>query len=347
MTNLAGGLIRGVEEAQRVMDDAGATVLLLSDGHANVGVTDHDQLGTYTRGARGDGITVGAIGIGLGYDEELLSTLVAGGAGNVRFAEDHDAIGGALAEEVDGLLQQVAQGATLTVLPSDDVASVSLFNDLPVSPVERGFVCELGDFTSGETRKLLLQAKVPGKADLGVAQVCTLRLRWTNLAEMKTATHEIPVHVNVVPGDEAAGRIAKPEVRTELAFQEAQRSRIEAAEALRRGDRDAASAALNDAGDGIRQLIDLGVIPAAAAAPLQEEAANLAADARDALELDAIANAKRQLANFHLNQRKRGRRSRSNGSHRRIEEAAGRRDADADDASGGAATDERNGNAAR
>ena len=40
MTNLSGGYLRGLQEARRVADGRGATLLLLSDGHANRGVTE-------------------------------------------------------------------------------------------------------------------------------------------------------------------------------------------------------------------------------------------------------------------------------------------------------------------
>ncbi|MCX4427213.1 vWA domain-containing protein [Streptomyces mirabilis] len=44
-TNLSPGYLRGLQEAERVAADAGATVLLISDGHANCGVTDPEILG--------------------------------------------------------------------------------------------------------------------------------------------------------------------------------------------------------------------------------------------------------------------------------------------------------------
>ena len=49
MTNLSGGLLRGLQEARRVAGDAGATLLLLSDGHANAGETDPDRLAARRR----------------------------------------------------------------------------------------------------------------------------------------------------------------------------------------------------------------------------------------------------------------------------------------------------------
>ena len=112
-TNLSGGLLRGVAEARRVSGDRGATLLLLSDGHANQGVVDHDALGRIGASGRNAGISVSTIGIGLGYDEQLLAIIARAGAGNTHFAEHADDAGAAVASEVDDLLDQVVQAATL------------------------------------------------------------------------------------------------------------------------------------------------------------------------------------------------------------------------------------------
>src|SRR4051794_14939018 len=44
MTDLSTGYFRGLQEARRVCTSSGATVVLVSDGHANSGVTDSAQL---------------------------------------------------------------------------------------------------------------------------------------------------------------------------------------------------------------------------------------------------------------------------------------------------------------
>lgn len=305
MTNLSAGLIRGIEEARRTKGDGGATILLLSDGHANEGQTAPEVLGDYAGGVRRDGMTIGSIGIGLNYDEALLSAVAAGGTGNVHFAQEPDAIGGALASEVDGLLDQVVQAVTLRVTPGDAMKEVALFNDLPVSPLADGFVVELGDFSAGETRKLVLSALVPAMADLGLAEVCRLTLRWTDVATMTTQSVEVPVHVGVVPGDEAAGRIARPEVRTEFEYQKAQRSRKSAAEALRRGDRDGAADLLRQAGEGLADFAASMPMAAPGIDALVEESELLGRDADEAVWQEAAFSAKRNEADFHLKSRKR------------------------------------------
>src|SRR6185503_8109583 len=44
-TDLSAGYLRGLQEARRTAGPAGATVLLVSDGHANAGVTDPVKMG--------------------------------------------------------------------------------------------------------------------------------------------------------------------------------------------------------------------------------------------------------------------------------------------------------------
>src|SRR4051794_6944035 len=128
-TNLSGGYLRGLQEARRVAGKRGATLLLISDGHANVGILDSDKLGSVAADARSRRVTTSTIGLGLGYDETLLAALARGGAGNTHFAEEGDTAAAALASEVDGLLEQVVQAASLTVKPTGAVESVTLWND--------------------------------------------------------------------------------------------------------------------------------------------------------------------------------------------------------------------------
>ena len=52
---------------------------------------------------------------------------------------------------------------------------------------------------------------------------------------MESKLAKIPVNVNVVPGDQAAGRVKDEQVDTEMIFQKSQRDKRLAAEDLRRG----------------------------------------------------------------------------------------------------------------
>lgn len=306
MTNLSGGFLRGVQEAQRAANGDGATLVLLSDGHANQGIVDPGHLETFAAGAQGQRITSSTIGIGLGYDEDLLATLARGGGGNASFAEHGDDAGAALASEVEGLMSQTIQAASLTVRPSEEVAAVRLFNDLPATGIEGGFMVELGDLYADETRRLLLEIDVPALAGLGLAQVCELELRWVDMQTMKSQLATFPVSVNVVPGDEAAGRIANTTVTTELAFQRAQRSKREATDALRDGDAERASDLYRAAS------VDLQAAPVSREdAPEIAAEAALLVDLADRASVDAMSVRKRARADYHMKSRRRGREPRN------------------------------------
>ena len=305
MTNLAGGLLRGIQEARRVAGSGGATLVLLSDGHANRGVTEHASLAEFAAGAYEARISTSTIGIGHGYDEDLLAAISRGGQGNAHFAEHGDAAGGKLASEVDGLLEQSVQAASLTVRPGQAVSAVRLFNDLPTSEIDDGFMVELGDLSGSETRRLLLEIDVPAIAELGAASACELELRWFEIESGQSKLATIPVNVNVVPGDQAAGRVRDAEVETELAFQEAQRAKSAATDALRDGDVRGASESYRAA--SLRLSKARGGASPSMAAELDEEVRVLDRLARQAGS-DAMSARKAARADHHMKARKRGRR---------------------------------------
>jgi Ca-activated chloride channel family protein len=102
-TNLSGGWLKGVEELLRAPDDGQKRVLLLSDGHANAGVTDTDSLTGMVSGIKGKEIGTTTIGFGRDFDENLLTAMADAGGGNGYFAEGPDDALGIFAEEFEGL----------------------------------------------------------------------------------------------------------------------------------------------------------------------------------------------------------------------------------------------------
>ena len=302
MTNLSGGLLRGLQEARRASDRAGATVLLLSDGHANEGETEPDRLAGVAAAAARQGATISTVGIGLGYDERLLAAIARGGHGSHAFAADGDGAAGAVAGEVSGLLSKTVQAASLLVRPAGTVAGVTVWNDLPSTLSGDGVMIELGDLWAGEARRLVLSFKVPAMAGLGLAEVAALELRYVTLPGFVEETVTLPLHVNVVPGDQAAGRIRDPQVTSELLFQQAQEAKRTAAEAIQRGDDGGAASAYRAAGAAIAACA-----PAACTPELQAEVAILTELADRTVAGDGAWSAKRSFAEHARKARQRGR----------------------------------------
>jgi Ca-activated chloride channel family protein len=272
-TDLSGGYLRGLQEARRVAGAAGATVLVISDGHANAGVTDPDTLAQVAAEAYTHGVTSSTLGFGLGYDERIMSAIARGGSGNEHFAEEPDTAVALIAGEVEGLLAQTAQAASLHVRLSPVVARVLVVNELPANPVDGGLLIELGSFYAQETRKLVVTFDIPAIAALGLTEVATLTFTYVELPALAQHTVTVPVHVNVVPGDQAAGRVPDPVVRTEMIYLRAQQAKRRASDHLSRGDTDAA---LGEIRQAQRDIADAQVnAPQALAGDLADEAAEL------------------------------------------------------------------------
>ena len=244
-TDMSSGYLRGLQEARRVVGSGGATIILLSDGHANSGITDPAKFRDMGVKAASQAITTSTIGMGVGYDDEILSELAIGGTGNHSFAEEADSAAAAIASELAGLLSKTVQAANLLIKPTGtDVATVTVLNDLPSQGVAGGVLVELGDFYSGEQRRLLFSIGVPAMAALGLATVAEFVLEFVSIPELESHTITMPVSVNVVPLDVAKGRVPDANVQREKLLLDIQAAKRDGERAMRSGDIDEARASL-------------------------------------------------------------------------------------------------------
>lgn len=304
-TDLSGGYLRGLQEARRVIGAAGATVLLISDGHANAGVTDPETLGRVAAEAYTHGVTTTTLGFGLGYDERIMSAIARGGSGNEHFAENPDTAVAQLAGEVEGLLTQAAQAASMHVRLTPAVKSVLVVNDLPATSVGDGILVELGGFYANETRKLVLTFDIPAVAALGLTEVATLTFTYVELPALMQHTVTVPIHVNVVPGDVAAGRVPDPTVRSELIYLRAQHAKRRASRHLSDGNVDAALKELDRARRDVAAA--KAIAPEAMAADLEQETQEIAFLERESRTGSSALAAKYLSASTLARMQKRGR----------------------------------------
>lgn len=216
-TDISSGYLVGLREAKRSLahtGQRGATVLVLSDGDANMGLQEPAQLAALALNAlRSDGITTSTLGLGEYYNELLLAALTHGGSGEHRFAPTVDAAVAELASTVGDLLDKSAVGVQLRITRQFGLVSqVSLRNDLPAFIDDDAIIVSLGDMFGGEERSVLMKFGVPGLPTLGTATIAHVVLEYTALPELTAHTVTLPISVNVVPGDEARDRVPNPVV---------------------------------------------------------------------------------------------------------------------------------------
>lgn len=116
-TNLGGGMLEGCAQVRSTFQSGYVNrVLLLSDGLANEGITSVDELQRLAKTQSMEhGVSISTFGLGLDYNEDLMTNLAEYGSGNYYFIENPEQISAIFQKELNGLLQVVAQNAVLSV----------------------------------------------------------------------------------------------------------------------------------------------------------------------------------------------------------------------------------------
>lgn len=116
-TALYDGVFRGAAEVRRNLEDRRYVnrVILLSDGLANRGPSSPAELGRLGAALMREGISVTTIGLGLGFNEDLMTQLAQRSDGNTYFVENSDDLPRIFAAELGDVLSIVARRIVLEV----------------------------------------------------------------------------------------------------------------------------------------------------------------------------------------------------------------------------------------
>lgn len=172
-TNLYAGLDKGAGEVRRSLGDGHVgRVVLLSDGHANVGITDPDALGRYVATLASQGVTVSTVGLGLDYNEDLLARLADLGGGTYDFVDDPRELQAVFTDELERTASIVARSTVVTVELPLGVEPLEVIG-WDATPTSNGWKVSLGDVYAGETRKIVARVRVQADAlgEMPVASV--------------------------------------------------------------------------------------------------------------------------------------------------------------------------------
>lgn len=108
-TALFAGVSKGAAEVRKFKESESVNrVILLSDGRANVGPKSPRELERLGASLVKEGISVTTLGLGLGYNEDLMSRLAAAGSGNHMFVEEADDLIAVFNNEFNDLMSVVA-----------------------------------------------------------------------------------------------------------------------------------------------------------------------------------------------------------------------------------------------
>ena len=303
-TNLSGGLAAGYEQVQGgAQPQTLNRVFLLSDGLANVGITNPDHLQELAKRAAKDGISLSTFGVGLDFDELLMSSLAEIGHGGYAFLEEAEEIIPALTQEFQAARAVLAKDLRLAITLSGGLRVDRVFSNL--FRLEGCLVqAQLGDLSAGEVRRVLLRLKMPqlpeGRQLLGMAALSGL-----DAATGRTLSESREVWAEYGFFGESVAESQNVEIAEQAAIFEARYARFDAAQARDEGRLDEARKLMQKSLDTMQSV-------AAGSARVQEElaaseeyAAFMAADESEVEPEEARRMQKR--ARFAQQNLKRGR----------------------------------------
>ncbi len=157
-TNLAAGIKKGAEAIRSgFVRGATSRLVMLSDGQPSIGLTDAERLGELAAKEAARGMSITTMGLGVGFDDELLIEVSSRGRGGFYFLATAADVAAAFGRELAGLFAIAASQTELKLLPSDDILAAEVLHRLPSRTTDDGLVVELGELAAGAPRQVLFR----------------------------------------------------------------------------------------------------------------------------------------------------------------------------------------------
>jgi Ca-activated chloride channel family protein len=250
-TCISCGLETGATEVARSPADGGLRrILLISDGQANEGLYDRDELAQLAANKAARGVSITTVGVGLDFDEHTMRRLAEVGRGNYYFVEDTVALSAMFSRELGNLSQTVASDVRLVATAGPGVRIEEAYG-YPMSRAGGSVVVPVADLRAGETRKVVFRVTVTA-AHEGSLAISQIDVGWHRVSDGAQRAAHASAEVDVV--DDAAAVAASVDPATMPIVEQALSARAleQAAAAYEHGGMDAAKQVLDRRSEAVR-----------------------------------------------------------------------------------------------
>jgi Ca-activated chloride channel family protein len=185
-TALYGGVERGGRELKKFVCDSRVNrLVLLSDGLANVGPQTPHELGRLGERLIKKGISVTTIGLGSGYNEDLMTQLAYKSDGTHYFAENANDLARIFDKEFGRALSVVAQEIQTEIRCGRGIRPVRLLGRKGVIDGQNVSVF-INQLYSKHEKFVLLEVEVPATERGERRKIATVNIRYDNMMTKKT-----------------------------------------------------------------------------------------------------------------------------------------------------------------
>ncbi|MBI3272950.1 MAG: anti-sigma factor antagonist [Planctomycetes bacterium] len=195
-------------------------VLVLTDGQANLGVTDKDALMEIARQHREQDICTTTLGFGNDFNEDHLASVATEGGGHFYFIDSPDKAAATFLREFGELSRVFGQNCELSFVPGEGIPSPTVLGGLQVSHEEAVRSVGLGDVRERDQKQVLVAFDLPAGLPAGIRELVSIHVRYDAVrGKVGTRRHVLSVRLRVSPED-AKGLPPAPEVERELVIEQ-------------------------------------------------------------------------------------------------------------------------------
>jgi Ca-activated chloride channel family protein len=185
-TALFAGVSKGAAEVRKFLDETRVNrVILLSDGLANVGPSSPGDLAALGSSLGRESITVSTIGLGLGYNEDLMTQLASTADGNHDFVENASDLTRIFDREFGDVLSVVAQEVLVKVKCADGIRPVRVLGR-EAEIDGQTVTTSMNQIYSEQEKYVLLELELPATAADKSRDVVSVDVSYANMSTRTT-----------------------------------------------------------------------------------------------------------------------------------------------------------------
>ncbi len=218
-TALSAGVTKGAAEVRKFHEDKHVNrVILLSDGLANVGPSSPAELEALGASLLKEGISVSTMGLGLGYNEDIMTRLALASSGNHVFIEDAENLVQVFQNEFDDVLNVVAQKIVIKAQMAEGVRPVKVLN-YPAEIDGQSVTIELGQLYSNQQRLFVVEYELKVGQANSTSPIADVSVEYLNLATETTDKLTSSVQIRFTDSKELAEKEIDKEVLASCVIQ--------------------------------------------------------------------------------------------------------------------------------
>ena len=208
-TCISCGLETGATEVARSPVHGGLRrILLISDGQANEGLYDRDELVQLAANKAALGVSISTVGVGLDFDETTMRRLAEVGRGNYYFVEDTVALSAMFSRELGNLSQTVASDVRLVATAGAGIRIEEVYG-YPMTRVGDSVIIPVADLRAGETRKVVFRVTVAA-THRGSLVISGIDVGWHRVSDGVQRAAHTAAEVDVVDDPSAVAASIDP-----------------------------------------------------------------------------------------------------------------------------------------